>query len=405
MQEKANVPAIRFAGFTDAWEQRKLGECFSERVESMPGGELISVTINEGIKRFAELGRHDNSNEDKSKYKKVCIGDIAYNSMRMWQGASGYSPYEGIVSPAYTVLTPNPGINSQCLAYHFKLPEMIHTFQINSQGITSDTWNLKFPALSEIEIFVSADEREQEKIATFFRNLDHLITLHQRKCSRLCNIKKSMLERMFPKEGASVPEIRFAGFTDAWEQRKLEEMSYSFEYGLNAAATTYDGENRYIRITDIDDETRLFSTTDLTSPDIDLKSADNYRLRESDIVFARTGASVGKTYIYKPFDGIMYYAGFLIRARIRPEYSANFVFQNTLTEQYRNFVAITSQRSGQPGINAQEYSTFEFFVPGYKEQEQIGAFFRHLDHLITLHQRELEQLQNIKKSCLEKMFV
>lgn len=164
-----------------AWEQRKLGECFSERVESMPGGELISVTINEGIKRFAELGRHDNSNEDKSKYKKVCIGDIAYNSMRMWQGASGYSPYEGIVSPAYTVLVPNLGINSQCLAYHFKLPEMIHTFQINSQGITSDTWNLKFPVLSEIKIFVSADEREQKLIATFFDSLDHLITLHQRK--------------------------------------------------------------------------------------------------------------------------------------------------------------------------------------------------------------------------------
>ena len=224
MQEKARVPAIRFAGFTDAWEQRKLGECFSERIESMPGGELLSVTISEGIKRFSDLGRHNNSNEDKSKYKKVCIGDIAYNSMRMWQGASGYSPYEGIVSPAYTVLAPNPGINSQCLAYHFKLPEMIHTFQINSQGITSDTWNLKFPALSEIEIFVSADEREQEKIAGFFRHLDHLITLHQRKYSRLCNVKKSMLEKMFPKDGASVPVIRFAGFTDAWEQRKLGEI-------------------------------------------------------------------------------------------------------------------------------------------------------------------------------------
>ena len=177
-------------------------------------------------------------------------------------------------------------------------------------------------------------------------------------------------------------------FSLAWEQRKLGEISRSFEYGLNAAATTYDGKNRYVRITDIDDETRLFSTADLTSPDIDLKSAENYRLQEGDIVFARTGASVGKTYIYKPSDGIMYYAGFLIRARIQPEYSADFVFQNTLTEQYRKFVAITSQRSGQPGINAQEYSTFEFSVPSYAEQQQIGAFFRHLDHLITLHQRE-----------------
>ena len=166
--------------FRFSWEQRKLGDCFTERVESMPDGELISVTINDGIKKFSELGRHDNSNDDKSKYKKVCVGDIAYNSMRMWQGASGYSPYEGIVSPAYTVLSPNSGINSKCLAYQFKLPEIIHTFQVNSQGITSDNWNLKYPALSQIEIFVSKDEQEQAKIAEYFENLDNLITLHQR---------------------------------------------------------------------------------------------------------------------------------------------------------------------------------------------------------------------------------
>ena len=167
--------------YSISWEQRKLGDCFIERVESMPDGELISVTINDGIKKFSELGRHDNSNEDKSKYKKVCVGDIAYNSMRMWQGASGYSPYEGIVSPAYTVLSPNSWINSKCLAYQFKLPEMIHIFQINSQGITSDNWNLKYPALSQIEILISIDEGEQTKIAEYFTQFDNLITLHQRK--------------------------------------------------------------------------------------------------------------------------------------------------------------------------------------------------------------------------------
>ena len=190
-------PEIRFKGFTAPWEQRKLGDCFTERVESMPDGELISVTINDGIKKFSELGRHDNSNDDKSKYKKVCVGDIAYNSMRMWQGASGYSSYEGIVSPAYTVLSPNSGINSKCLAYQFKLPEMIHTFQVNSQGITSDNWNLKYPVLSKIEIFVSKDEQEQAKIAEYFENLDNLITLHQRELGKLQSIKKALLEKMF----------------------------------------------------------------------------------------------------------------------------------------------------------------------------------------------------------------
>ena len=181
MSETMKKPRIRFKGFTEAWEQRKLGECFSERAESMPDGELISVTINDGIKKFSELGRHDNSNENKSKYKKVCIGDIAYNSMRMWQGASGYSPYVGIVSPAYTVLSPNRGVISKCIAYQFKLPQMIHNFKINSQGITSDNWNLKYPALGEIKIYISRNIQEQEQIADFFSNLDDLITLHQRK--------------------------------------------------------------------------------------------------------------------------------------------------------------------------------------------------------------------------------
>ena len=171
---------FKVRAYTNAWEQRKLGDCFDERNESMPDGELISVTINDGIRKFSELGRHDNSNDDKSKYKKVCVGDIAYNSMRMWQGASGYSPYEGIVSPAYTVLSPKTGVVSRCLAYQFKLPEMIHTFQVNSQGITSDNWNLKYPAFSEIDISVATQVKEQELIASFFTNLDNLITLHQR---------------------------------------------------------------------------------------------------------------------------------------------------------------------------------------------------------------------------------
>lgn len=117
--------------------------------------------------------------------------------MRMWQGASGYSPYEGIVSPAYTVLAPNEGIDSKCISYLFKRPDMIHTFQNNSQGITSDNWNLKYPALSEIEILVSNDIREQKHIADYFTNLDSLITLQARKLEKLRNIKSSCMEKMF----------------------------------------------------------------------------------------------------------------------------------------------------------------------------------------------------------------
>ena len=200
------------------------------------------------------------------------------------------------------------------------------------------------------------------------------------------------------------PKIRFKGYTDDWEQRKLGEIASSFEYGLNAAAKEYDGENKYIRITDIDDNTHEFLTYNLTSPDIDLTDVENYKLAEGDILFARTGASVGKSYIYRDSDGLVYYAGFLIRARVREEYDAEFVFQSTLTDKYNKYIAVTSQRSGQPGVNAQEYSEFEIRVPEKEEQTKIGTYFHNLDHLITLHQRKCEETKKLKKYMLQKMF-
>lgn len=185
----------------------------------------------------------------------------------------------------------------------------------------------------------------------------------------------------------------------------MGEISESFEYGLNAAATEYDGKHKYIRITDIDDSTHLFLQDNLTSPDVDFSTVDDYLLQKGDVLFARTGASVGKTYIYRPSDGDLYFAGFLIRAKIKSDYDADFIFQNTLTDNYDSYIRITSQRSGQPGVNAQEYANFALSVPCLAEQKKIGAYFTNLDNLITLHQRKLEKLQNIKKSMLEKMFV
>lgn len=166
----------------------------------------------------------------------------------------------------------------------------------------------------------------------------------------------------------------------------MGEVAEGFDYGLNAAATEFDGNNKYIRITDIDDETRLFAQEAITSPDMDLGGADNYILKKGDILFARTGASVGKTYIYRESDGLVYYAGFLIRAHVYEKNNADFVYQNTLTEAYNKYIQITSQRSGQPGVNAKEYQEFTFFVPDKKEQDRISAFIGELDHLITLHQ-------------------
>ena len=254
-------------------------------------------------------------------------------------------------------------------------------------------------------VFFPASRKEQELISAVLTYLDNLITLHQRKYDKLVVFKKSMLEKMFPKDGESVPEIRFAGFTDPWEQRKLGDVASSFDYGLNAAATEYDGQNKYLRITDIDDETHEFSKSDLTTPLADLAMSADYLLKESDLLFARTGASVGKTYLYRQFDGMVYFAGFLIRARIGEGADPEFAYQATLTDAYKKYVAITSQRSGQPGVNAQEYADYQLMLPSKTEQQQIGMTLRSLDDLITLHQRKLELLRNIKKSLLDKMFV
>lgn len=159
---------------------------------------------------------------------------------------------------------------------------------------------------------------------------------------------------------------------------------------MNAAATEYDGQNKYLRITDIDDTTHEFLKSDLTTPLADLAMSADYLLEEGDLLFARTGASVGKTYLYRQYDGTVYFAGFLIRARIGESADPEFVYQATLTDAYKKYVAITSQRSGQPGVNAQEYADYQLMLPSRTEQQQIGMTLRSLDNLITLHQRKCQ---------------
>ncbi|WP_271004752.1 restriction endonuclease subunit S [Listeria seeligeri] len=190
------VPRLRFADFEESWEQRKLGEIFTERTERSDKGELISVTINSGIVKASELERKDNSSSNKANYKVVKKGDIAYNSMRMWQGASGCSFYAGILSPAYTVISPKEDIDPNFMSYMFKKHEMMHIFQRNSQGLTSDTWNLKFPSLSTIKVKIPPYE-EQVRIANLLQNTENIINFQQNKISQLQVLKKAHLQNMF----------------------------------------------------------------------------------------------------------------------------------------------------------------------------------------------------------------
>lgn len=402
-------PKIRFKGYTDDWEQRKFSEFVKNvAVRNKAGVELECYAVTNDRGFISQKEAHDAfgymADADTTAYNIVPPSSFAYNPARINVGSIGY--YTGIenviVSSLYEVFQTADYVDDRFMWHWFKSDHFSKWIERLQEG--SVRLYFYYDKLIQCEMKMPSLE-EQKKMGAFFDQLDHLITLHQRKCEETKKLKKYMLQKMFPQNGQKVPEIRFSGFTDAWEQRKLGEIAFSFEYGLNAAAKEYDGENKYIRITDIDNNTHEFLTYNLTSPDIDLTDAENYKLAEGDILLARTGASVGKSYIYRDSDGLVYYAGFLIRARIREEYDAEFVFQSTLTDKYNKYIAVTSQRSGQPGMNAQEYSEFEIRVPEKEEQTKIGTYFRILDHLITLHQHKCEQLQSMKKFMLQNMFV
>ena len=414
MTEQAKVPAIRFAGFTDPWEQRKLGEIADKVTAKNLDGNITEVLTNSaeyGVINQTEFFDHAVAKESNiAGYYVIAPGDFVYNPRISATAPVGpirrnTLGIHGVMSPLYTVFRLTDAVDGTYLSHFFKTNGWHGFMKLEgNSGARSDRFSIGDATFFEMPIPVPSSS-EQHAIGSFFSRLDNLITLHQRKYDKLVIFKKSMLEKMFPKDGESVPEIRFAGFTDPWEQRKLGDVASSFDYGLNAAATEYDGQNKYLRITDIDDETHEFSKSDLTTPLADLAMSADYLLKEGDLLFARTGASVGKTYLYRQFDGMVYFAGFLIRARIGEGADPEFAYQATLTDAYKKYVAITSQRSGQPGVNAQEYADYQLMLPSKTEQQQIGMTLRSLDDLITLHQRKLELLQNIKKSLLDKMFV
>ena len=398
---KKKVPELRFKGFTDDWEQRKLTEIVNRVNKSSNSDVLPKVEFEDIVSGEGRLNKDISSKFDSRKGTLFEPENILYGKLRPYLKNWLFSDFEGVALGDFWVFEATD-VSVPSFDYYLIQSD-------NYQKVANDTSGTKMPRSDWKNVsstdFAIPSKDEQKQIGAFFKQLDNTIVLHQRRLDLLKEQKKGYLQKMFPKNGEKVPELRFAGFADDWEQHKLGDLATSFEYGLNASAKSFDGTHKYIRITDIDDSSRKFNSQSLTSPDIDLSSADNYKLKNGDILFARTGASVGKSYIYADSDGLVYYAGFLIRARIKSGVDSNFVFQHTLTSSYENFIRVTSQRSGQPGVNAKEYSTFEISVPSYEEQRKIGSFFKQLDDTITLHQRKLDLLKEQKKGFLQKMFV
>ena len=196
----------------------------------------------------------------------------------------------------------------------------------------------------------------------------------------------------------NVPNLRFKEFQGEWKKTKFGDIATGFDYGMNAAAKNYDGVNKYIRITDIDEASSSYTDKDIVSPDGIL--TDNYLVNNRDILLARTGASTGKSYLYKQSDGKLYYAGFLIRANVTT-HDPYFVFSQLHTHRYWRWVSIMSARSGQPGINSQEYSSFPIYTTSIEEESKIAKLLSLLDERIATQNKIIEDLKKLKSAIID----
>ena len=396
MTMEKKKPEIRFNGFEGEWVTTTLGECFLERVERSAEGELISVTISQGVVRASDLDRIDNSSNDKSNYKVVEVGDIAYNSMRMWQGACGYSLYKGICSPAYTVVIPQNNIDVVYCFYLFKRNETLQLFRVNSQGLTSDTWNLKYPAFSQIKCsFPSLSE--QEKIGLFLTTLDKLIAKLEAKLDKLRKLKQALLEKMFVnvKGGYETPEIRFKGYTDKWQVNNVASI---FE-------TYYDKNHPNLPVLSASQEFGM-----VIRDNVGFQVQHN---KENEVGYKRV--LPGQFVIHlRSFQGG--FAHSMVEGITSPAYTV-MQFKNSSTQDdiYWKYVLTSKMfikrletvtygiRDGR-SISFEDFSELDFTFPSLSEQEQIGKCFTQIDTHFNKTSTKLTKLRNIKQSLLQKMF-
>ncbi len=403
MQGKARVPAIRFAGFTDDWERRKLSEIADKVTEKNVGLQFVETFTNSA--EFGIISQRDFFDHDIAKldslggYYIVRAEDFVYNPRISTSAPVGPINRNnlgrtGVMSPLYTVFRPHD-IDTTYLEHFFKCGYWHSFMNFNGDtGARSDRFSIKDEVFFQMPIPMPQIE-EQRKIGEYLTYLDYLITLHQRKYSRLCKIKKSMLERMFPREGATVPEIRFTGFTDDWEQRKLNEIAL-----FNPKEELPD-EFEYVDLESVVGTEMLSHRTETKQS---APSRAQRLARTGDLFYQMVRPYQKNNYLFEKLD--KHYVFSTGYAQLRPLIDGYFLLSLVQSECFVKVVLDNCTGTSYPAINANDLANIEVHFPtSSEEQQQIGDYFRNLDHLITLHQRELERLQNIKKACLEKMFV
>ena len=430
----ANKPNIRFKGFTDDWEQRKFDELFTglqnntlSRSElNYENGTLMDVHYGDILVKFGEyidVSKHQlpyiNDVTIANKYDgsflkdgDIIIADTAEDSTvgkcTEILGANNYLLISGLHTipcrPMIKFASKYLGYYMNSSAYRKQLIPLMQGIKVTSISKSS---------IYDTKLIFPKSISEQAKIGEYFSTLDRLITLHQRKCDEIKKLKKFMLQKMFPKNGEKNPEIRFAGFTDDWEQRKVEDiMSCVTDYV--AAGSFADIKNNVTYLTEPDyaqlvrtvDLKKKFANTDYVFVD---KNAFDYlwrvNLNEDCIVLPNIGANIGEVYYVEPSElpqenNVLGPNAILLKT----EEEKYFIFTSLTTDDFQRQLFENVGSSGQPKFNKTELKNISLWLPSVEEQKKIGDTLRNLDHLITLHQRKCDKLKLIKKFMLQNMF-
>ena len=405
MTEKSKKPRLRFKGFTEAWEQRELGKIGStytglsgkSKADFGHGKGKFITYMNVFTNPIANLGTVEPIEID-DKQNTVLVGDVFFTT-------SSETPEEVGMSCVLTENSPNTYLNSFCFGYrpivkfdNYYLAYMLRSASFRekitflAQGISR--YNISKNKAMEIEIPIP-DVNEQQKIGAYFRNIDNLITLHQRKYDKYVAIKKALLEKMFPRDGKNVPEIRFKGFTETWEQRKLGEL---------ALFNPKDELPSMFEYVDLESVVGTEMVSHRTEAKESAPSRAQRLAHSGDLFYQTVRPYQKNNYLYeKPDNNYVFSSGY---AQMRPYVDGYFLLCLVQGERFVRGVLDNCTGTSYPAINATDLAKIEVATPfDNNEASEIGTIFRNIDNLITLHQRQLERLKNIKSALLEKMFV
>ncbi|AMM98641.1 restriction endonuclease subunit S [Bacillus pumilus] len=395
-------PPIRFAGFTDAWEQRKLGEVLTKNIQKntdLAIENVESVSNKTGFtKQTEQFDDYSVASADLSNYYVIREKQFAYNPSRINVGSIAYKAEgeeKSVVSPLYVSFSTTHRLEDSYLWNWLKTSEFERQRQTLSEGGVRDT--LSFNQLAEMYLLAPNIE-EQQKIGAFFKTLDDTIPLHQRKLELLKGTKKSLLQKMFPKDGANVPEIRFEGFTDAWEQRKLKDVSTYSNGGSFENEVQEKGRYELVTLKSVNMDGNLVHSGRYVNIEVPT-------LTKGTLVMILSEQSPGLLGMTAQIPKDNTYILNQRVAEIRPNQNVDSYFLSMAINKNQLYFSRCGAGTKVQNISKLNVENYEFPCPSLQEQQKIGQFLATMDHLITLHQCELNSLKNLKKSLLQQMFI